>query len=363
MLRRFPAVLLVLVAGLVLPTLAKADSGLTASPNPFDYGTIPAGYSYYNGASQLILTNTTNSDVTLNDLTSAFTYPDDNWSWVSVGDGQHVMCASLTPLVLHPGDSCAMVPYVVWNGSLGETTDTLTIHTDQGTSDVPVSAFFAGSVPAYVANNDSWFPQVVGPAVKSHTFYVKNVGNVPLHATSVTLVDGRPLSPSFHIIADGCTGEPIAPATTCPITVSFDGPSDWKVGTDLIVTTDGNTQLNNPTLDFSMTGVRIRLAVLSDTISAHSFTPVDANGNRHGVRYTWRSTNPAHTTLQVVNSHGLVVRSWTFKSQHAGWRSLSWLGKDNRGQYVTPGTYHFRVRLSEYHTVRFGGRERIVVRA
>jgi flagellar hook assembly protein FlgD len=81
------------------------------------------------------------------------------------------------------------------------------------------------------------------------------------------------------------------------------------------------------------------------------------------VRYTWKATSPAHTTLQVVDAHGRVVRSWTLKVQHAGYRSISWLGHNREGRLVRPGRYHFRVRLSEYGTTVFGGHARVRVQA
>jgi hypothetical protein len=119
-----------------------------------------------------------------------------------------------------------------------------------------------------------------------------------------------------------------------------------------------------PTLQFDMTGVRIRLAVLSHTLSAHRFTPVDQNGNTHGVSYTFKTTTPAHDTLQVINSHGHVVKSWTFRYiKRAGSRSrkATWHGRNNAGRLVSPGTYHFRVRLYEYGTIHYGGRALITV--
>ena len=231
------------------------------------------------------------------------------------GGSPYPSCISLT-LVVAPGDSCSFVPYVVWQGMLGDTTATLTVHSDQGTTDIPVSANFQASIADYLPKGYFWFPQVVGPAPKTHTFYIKNDGNIDLNTTSVTLFDGQPLEPSFHIVSDGCSGAPVTPGATCPITVSFDGPSDWKVGTELEVTTDATPGVgtgSGPTLQFDMTGVRIRLAVLSHALSAHRFTPVDASGNTHGVSYTFKTTTPAHDTLQVVNSHGHVVKSWTFR--------------------------------------------------
>ncbi len=344
------------------PAAAQADSGLTPTVSPFSYGGIPAGQSYYNPADPIVLTNTTGLDVTLGTGADTVTSSNDGWSWIGVGGGGYPSCVSLTPVVVAPGASCTVVPYVGWKGTLGETTATLTVHSDQGITDIPVSAIFQASVAQYVANNDSWFPQVVGPAVKTHTFFVKNDGNIALHTTSVTLVDGAP-SPSFHVVADGCSGEPVAPGATCPITVSFDGPSDWKTSTDLIVTTDATHALGaGPTLDFSMTGVRIRLAVLSYALSANRFAPVGADGTRHAVRYTFKTTNPAHVTLQVVNSLGRVVKSWTWQCQHAGYRGVSWLGHDNWGGLVKQGTYHFRVRLEKYGTTHYGGYKRVVVK-
>jgi hypothetical protein len=265
---------------------------------------------------------------------------------------------------LHPGDSCAFVPLAGWHSAIGFTSTTLTVHTDQGTTDITASGTFTAAVAQYLPNNDSWFATAIGSAVKTHTFYVQNQGNADMHTTSVTLYDGRPLSPSFHIVSDGCTGEPIAAGQTCPITVSFDGPSDWKANTDLVVTTDATHLLGaGPMLDYSISGVRARLAVLSSRLSRRSFTPVDALGNPHGVRYTFRTTNPAHVTLQVVNARGRVVRSWAYKSAHARYRSVSWLGHTDSGSIARPGTYHFRVRLSLFGTTRYGGARRVNVRA
>ena len=364
--RKIPLVAALLAAALVIPTTAaQADSGLTPSPSPFTYGVIPAGQSYYNPADEIVLTNNTASDVTLDAGVDTVTSSNDGWSWIGVGGGPYPSCVSLS-LVVAPGDSCTVIPYVAWKGVLGDTTATLTVHSDQGSTDIPVTATFQASVAQYLPKGSYWFPQVVGPAAKTHTFYVKNDGNIELHTTSVNLVDGHPVSPSFHVVADGCSGEAVPPGETCPITVSFDGPSDWKVGTELVVATDATNVLGaGPTLQFDMTGVRIPLAVLSHSLSARRFTPVDANGNTHGVQYTFKTTTPAHDTLQVVNRHGRVVKSWTFRYvKRAGsrTRSVTWHGRNNAGHLVKPGTYHFRVRLNEYGTNRYGGRARIIVR-
>jgi hypothetical protein len=366
--RKIPLVAALVAAALVIPTTAAqaADSGLTPTVSPFTYGDITAGQGYYNWADPIVLTNTTGSDVTLSAGVDTVTSSNDGWGWIGVGGSPYPSCISQS-LVVAPGDSCSFVPYVVWQGVLGDTTATLTVHSDQGTTDIPVSANFQASIADYLPKGYFWFPQVVGPAPKTHTFYVKNDGNIDLNTTSVTLFDGQPLEPSFHIVSDGCSGAPVTPGATCPITVSFDGPSDWKVGTELVVTTDATPGVgtgSGPTLQFDMTGVRIRLAVLSHALSAHRFIPVDANGNRHSVSYTFKTTTPAHDTLQIVNSHGHVVKSWTFryiKRLGSPSRSVTWHGHSNSGRLVKRGTYHFRVRLNEYGTTHYGGRARITV--
>ena len=365
--RKIPLLAALFVAVLVIPTTAAqaADSGLTPTVSPFTYGDITAGQGYYNWADPIVLTNTTGSDVTLSAGVDTVTSSNDGWGWISVGGSPYPSCISGTPIVVAPGDSCSFVPYVAWKGVLGDTTATLTVHGDQGTTDIPVIATFQAAVAQYLPKGYFWFPQVVGPAPRTHTFYVKNDGNIDLNATSVTLVDGQPLEPSFHIVSDGCSGTPVAPGATCPITVSFDGPSDWKAGTELEVTTDATNQLGvGPLLQFDMTGVRIRLAVLSHALSTHSFTPLDANGNTHGVSYTFKTTTPAHDTLQVVNSRGHVVKSWAFRYiKRAGTRSrgVTWHGRNNAGRVVKKGAYHFRVRLNEYGTTHYGGHARITV--
>ena len=256
--RRIPLVAALFAAALVIPTTAaQADSGLTPTVSPFNYGDLPAGQGYYNWADPIVLTNNTGSDVTLSAGVDTVTSSNDGWGWISVGGSPYPSCISASPLIVAAGDSCSFVPYVAWKGVLGDTTATLTVHSDQGTTDIPVIATFQASVAQYLPKGYYWFPQVVGLAPRTHTFYVKNDGNIDLNTTSVTLFDGQPLEPSFHIVSDGCGGAPVAPGATCPITVSFDGPSDWKVGTELVVTTDATHALGaGPTLLFDMTGVR-----------------------------------------------------------------------------------------------------------
>jgi len=59
------------------------------------------------------------------------------------------------------------------------------------------------------------------------------------------------------------------------------------------------------------------------------------------------------------------VKSWTFRNIKrtgtTGNRRVTWHGRNNSGHLVTPGTYHFRVRLNEYRTTHYGGRARITV--
>src|SRR4029077_10505008 len=115
-----------------------------------------------------------------------------------------------------------------------------------------------------------------------------------------------------------------------------------------------------PTLQFDMTGVRISLAVLSHALSAHHFTPIDANGNTHGVSYTFKTTTPAHDTIQVINGHGHVVKSWTFRYiKRTGTtrnRSVTWHGRNNAGRLLNPGTNRFPLCLTEVATTPYGGR-------
>src|SRR6188472_693893 len=181
--RRIPLFAALVAAALVVPTTAaQADSGLTPSVSPFTYGAITAGQSYYNASTPIVLTNNTGSDVTLSAGVDTVTSSNDGWSWIVVGGGPYPNCVSLS-LVVAAGDSCIVIPYVVWKGSLGETTATLTVHSDQGTTDIPVSANFQASIADYLPKGDSWFTQVVGAAPKTHTFFVKNDGNIDLHTT------------------------------------------------------------------------------------------------------------------------------------------------------------------------------------
>ena len=214
--RKIPLVAALVAAALVIPTTAAqaADSGLTPTVSPFTYGDITAGQGYYNWADPIVLTNTTGSDVTLSAGVDTVTSSNDGWGWIGVGGSPYPSCISQS-LVVAPGDSCSFVPYVVWQGVLGDTTATLTVHGDQGTTDIPVSANFQASIADYLPKGYFWFPQVVGPAPKTTRSTSRTTGtSTSTQCRSPSLTGSRlnPPSTSSRMDAAAHQSRPERPA-------------------------------------------------------------------------------------------------------------------------------------------------------
>ena len=167
---------------------------------------------------------------------------------------RHPRAASRRVSSSQPGDSCSFVPYVVWQGVLGDTTATLTVHSDQGTTDIPVSRQLPSVHRRLPAQRLLLVPASRRPSAEDpHVSTSRTTGtstSTQRRSPSLTGSRWNPPSTSSPI---GCSGAPVTPGATCPITVSFDGPSDWKVGTELVVTTDATPGVgtgSGPTLHF-----------------------------------------------------------------------------------------------------------------
>jgi hypothetical protein len=365
--RKISLVAALLAAALVIPTTAaQADSGLTFSTTTVAYGDVPAGHLYSDIANPLTLTNNGGSSVTLESVT----FTGGNWGWGGPGP----VCNFWGHQVLAPGDSCQFWPLAGWSVSgdqlaqLGGDDSVMHVATDQGTTDVAVFANFVGAYAQLKESN--WDPGVVGSTVATHTFNVKNLGNAPLTFDSITFdtsFSSHPATPSFAIQSDGCSGEGIAPGATCPVTLSYGGESDTE---QLDFSTNAYQSPHGATGAFfvGLDGTQIApFAVATHHISTNSFTLGHGGTRRHGVGYSFTSSHtPVNMLLQVINSHGRVVRSWTsnnyFFDHHPLHPSVNWRGHNNAGHFVKPGIYHFRVKLSlwGYHSV--GGIEHVLVK-
>jgi hypothetical protein len=369
MTRKISIIVAALLA-LTIPAVAQADSGLTASPNPLDLGTVPAGQSYWAYTSPITFTNNGGSSVTIQAIT-----PPTSGGWGYFGSGG-TMCTISE--VLAPSDSCDIHPIAVWHqdpDSLGVRSGTFSVTTDQGTTDIPVSANFVGAyVNDSTGTNFDWEPGAVGSTVKTKTVTVTAVGNTALNISSVaidTSISSHPGTPSFSILSDSCTGEAIAPGGSCQVKLQFDGPddSDYLVFSSNAYRAAGGFDWHGSGVFRTyLSGTRIApFTVASHSISATSFTLGSGPQRPHGVLYSFLSSRyPMVQTLQVLNRAGHVVRTWTangyFAEHHPLHPSVWWGGRDNAGNHVKPGIYHFRVRLSlwGYHTT--GGYQKVTVK-
>lgn len=355
---------MLIVAALVVPTSAQADSGLTVSPTAVAFGDVPAGTTYYDFAKPLTLTNNGGSSVTLD----SFSFTGGPWEYLGFGPQT---CHFALHQVLASGDSCQIWPTAYWDpltsppAQLGAYDGVIHLTTDQGTTDVNLSANFVG---AYAAQQKwhGWEIGVVGSTVATHTVRVTNLGNAPLIFNSVTLdtsLSSHPATPSFAIIADGCSGESVAPGASCPVRVSFGGESDRA---NLVFHTNAFAWYGPSTAGFNGTHIA-PFHVARHSISAPSFTPGLRGPRPHGVSYRFTSSYmPVNMLLQITNNRGRVVRSWStltyFWNHHSHRPSVWWDGRDKAGHFVKPGTYHFRVTLSHYGYHAHGGAEKVIVK-
>jgi hypothetical protein len=362
------SIVVALLVAFAIPAVAQADSGLTISPNPNDLGTVPAGTSYWAYASPITFTNNGASDVTIQTITVS---PLD---WGYFGFGGDICNINQ---VLAPGDTCNIHPIAVWQqdpDSLGLRSGTYTITTDQGTTDIPVSANFVGAYVNDVWSNSFWGPGAVGSTIKTKTVTVTAEGNTALTISSVALdtsISPHPGSPSFTILSDGCTGESVAPGASCQVKLQFDGPddSDYLVfSSNAYRAANGFDYRGGGVFRAYLDGHRIPpFTVASHTISALSFNQGRRGARPHGVLYSFVSSHyPVNETVQVLNRSGRVVRSWTgndyFYNHHPLHPNVWWAGRNNAGHFVKPGTYHFRVTLSLWGYTAHGGFQRVVVK-
>jgi hypothetical protein len=368
--RRLLSALALGVVALAMPLAsAQADSGLTPTVTSLDLGDIPAGASYWN-APFVTFTNNGGSAVTIQSLTWTSTP-----TWAVQGSG--TLCWA--NLVLNPGDTCNFAPVVAWHpvagqaDPLGPISTTYTLTTDQGSTQIPVTADFVGVKVHSQPDGGDWQAGAVGNAVKEKTFKVYAVGNAPLQVTSATLdtsVSSHPGSPSFSIVSDTCSGEAVSPGSYCTVTVNFTGPDDsaYLVFASNAYAAGDYDWRGSGTFRAALTGTRIApFTVATHHASTTEFNLGRSGAKPHGVYYAFTSSyTPVYQVLEVVNSHGHVVRSWTsndyFYNHHPLHPSVWWGGRNQHGHFVKPGRYHFRVVLSLWGYRVVGGGEQVAVR-
>jgi hypothetical protein len=61
---------------------------------------------------------------------------------------------------------------------------------------------------------------------------------------------------------------------------------------------------------------------------------------------------PQHVRLEVFNPSGQKVATLLNGSVAAGWRDVTWDGRDERGRLVAPGTYFYRLHAEDGTMVR-----------
>jgi hypothetical protein len=357
------------VALLMPLAAAQADSGLTPSAASVDLGDIPAGAGYWN-APALTFTNNGGDAITVKSVS-----PTDFTTWTYWGAGG---TTCLPNVVLNPGDACNFHPLPTWqsvNGHdpLGQTSTVYTVTTDQGATQVPVTAKWVGVKVHSQPEGGAWEAGAVGNDVRAKTFRVYAVGNTPLNISSVSLDTSpstHPGAPSFAIVSDGCSGEAVAPGAFCAVTVDFAGPDDaayLDFASNAYATGDYQWQ-GGGAFRAALNGTRIApFHVATHHASTTHFTLGKAGAKPHGVFYQFTSSyTPVNLALQVVNSHGRVVRSWTgndyFYNHHPLHPSVWWSGRNQHGRFVKPGRYHFRVVLRLWGYKTYGGGEHVTVK-
>jgi flagellar hook assembly protein FlgD len=56
----------------------------------------------------------------------------------------------------------------------------------------------------------------------------------------------------------------------------------------------------------------------------------------------------SHVELKIYNTMGQEIRTLTRAYQTAGYKSVSWDGKDNSGNYVSSGDYLYRIQADQF---------------
>ena len=255
--RKIPLVAALVAAALVIPTTAAqaADSGLTPTVSPFTYGDITAGQGYYNWADPIVLTNTTGSDVTLSAGVDTVTSSNDGWGWIGVGGSPYPSCISQS-LVVAPGDPAPSCPTLYGRvcSAIRPPRSQFTATKEPPTSQSAPTSKRPSPTPA---QRLLLVPASRRPAPKTHTFYVKNDGNIDLHTSrspSQTGSRGTLLPHRLRWMQRRTSHA----RSDLPDHVSFEGPATGKSAlSDCHNRRDpGGGDGDGPTLQFDITVVR-----------------------------------------------------------------------------------------------------------
>jgi flagellar hook assembly protein FlgD len=197
---------------------------------------------------------------------------------------------------------------------------------------------------------------------------------VALLAVAIAVVPPRPAGAAVPVtITSPADGAAHAPGYTGPVTVDFTG---GDTGTYRISVTGPHGYAWNATWNFdgsqttsswSFPAARlagtylvtvtapdetvaatatfgIDPAVMASSAAPTPFYPLDRDGFRDAVRFTFRTNTAAADTVRVVNSRGRTIRiaevgALSGTASHSWW----WHGRKNDGRRVQPGIFHLHL--------------------
>jgi len=212
---------------------------ISVSPTTVDFGNVVVGTT--SAPQTVTVANTGNADLTVSNV-------------VLTGDTDFdVQTTTCVDPILAPGESCS-ADVVFTPSSIGGKTATVTITSDDpDTPTVEVTLTGNGVVEEpdiTVSPTSVDFGSVAVGSSDSKTVTVKNDGTADLNITSVSTLSG-PFSTT-----DGCTGQTLAPAASCTVTIDF-APTAAGTYSDSFVISSDDPDESSVTVNVSGEGAQV----------------------------------------------------------------------------------------------------------
>ncbi|MDE2428930.1 MAG: choice-of-anchor D domain-containing protein [Burkholderiales bacterium] len=267
-------------------TGAAASPALSATPSTLAFGMQSVGSNP--STQQVSLSN--NGNVTLN-LTSLKI---SGSSAIAIGAGN--TCG--TSLVV--GASCT-VPIVFTPAVEGDISASLNISSNAPVLQVPITGKASNLAVAKPQLSDTGTIQFsdtqIGTISAKHTTTLTNAGTSAFKISSVVLSGTQP--GDFSLSGSCVANLVVSPNAGCTIDMSFQPAGAGNKSADLLVVTDGGTQLN---LHMTGTGVAIPVKSIALTITPQSFDFGSSNVGGSGVTKRFTLSNPSTSAISLSNA-------------------------------------------------------------
>ena len=202
----------------------------------------------------------------------------------------------------------------------------LVLASDDPSSPATVALHGSGVAPALSTSTGTvaFDPQQVGTTSASKTVTVSNSGTAPLSVTSASLTGAD--ASHYHVASDACSGQVVAPAGTCLVTLTFKptAPGAHNAA-NLVLASDDPSSPATVALHGSGTGAAPAGPKLSVHPRRAKFGGVDVDGGSKTRQITVTNAGGSALTLSTIELNG-------------GRGSFRLKAKACRGQSLQPGS-------------------------